>query len=225
MHELVDINEIKERKATQKLKRMQSAILKVGTLQEKSHDNNKKQCDYITELLRQVDLLKLRLKESDEARTILDSLCKEQEYQLLINRKENMLRDLEEEKNFRQEMLKRIADMEQQNDYLQRKLSHNCEDFKAKDTEIEKLQSTIKALTQDNKKLRKQLDNFKDCYQSQETLSLINECRVNSKKRLIDEVTEKSNEDLQRHRKQEDYESKIKAKLFDVSRKAAEMIR
>lgn len=115
--------------------------------------------------------------------------------------------------------------MEQQNDYLQRKLSHNCQDFKEKDNQIEKQLSTIKALTEDNKNLRKQLDKFKDCYQSRETLNLINECRVNSKKRLIDEVTEMSNEDLQRHRTKEDYESKIRAKLFDVSRKAADVIR
>ena len=87
MQELCSLNEAKERKATAKMKRMQDAILKVGTLQEKSNDNNQKQCDYITELLKQVDLLKNRLKNSEEARGILDTLCKEQEHQLITHRK------------------------------------------------------------------------------------------------------------------------------------------
>ena len=78
--------------------------------------------------------MKKRLGESEEARSILDSLCKEQEHQLLINRKENMLRDLEEEKNFSQEMVKRIADMEKQNDYLQAKIADNIREARAKDT-------------------------------------------------------------------------------------------
>ena len=51
VNELYAINEAKQRKANIKVKRMQDAILKVGTLQEKSNENNKKQCDYITELL------------------------------------------------------------------------------------------------------------------------------------------------------------------------------
>ena len=113
MQELCSLNEAKERKATAKMKRMQDAILKVGTLQEKSNENNQKQCDYITELLKQVDLLKNKLKSSEEARGILDTLCKEQEHQLLAHRKEFMMRDLEEEKTFNQEMAKRIAEMEQ----------------------------------------------------------------------------------------------------------------
>ena len=58
---------------------MQDALLKVGTLQEKANENNLKQCDYITELLKQVDLLKRKLSESEEARSLLDSLCKKQE--------------------------------------------------------------------------------------------------------------------------------------------------
>ena len=77
------MNEAKERKATAKMKRMQDAILKVGTLQEKSNENTQKQCDYITDLLKQVDMLKGKLKSTEEARGILDTLCKEQEHQLL----------------------------------------------------------------------------------------------------------------------------------------------
>ena len=50
------------------------------------------------------------------------------------------MRDLEEEKVFNEEMAKRIAEMEHQNDYLQRKLSENLKDFKSKDDEIDKLQ-------------------------------------------------------------------------------------
>lgn len=52
-----------------------------------------------------------------------------------------MLRDLDKEKNFSKEMIKRITEMEQQNDFLQKKLSENCKDFKSKDIEIEKLHS------------------------------------------------------------------------------------
>ena len=63
-------------------------------------------------------MLKSKLKSSEEARSILDTLCKEQEHQLLSHRKEFMMRDLEEEKVFNEEMAKRIAEMEQQNDYL-----------------------------------------------------------------------------------------------------------
>lgn len=63
-------------------------------------------------------MLKSKLKSSEEARGILDTLCKEQEHQLLSHRKEFMMRDLEEEKVFNEEMAKRIAEMEQQNDYL-----------------------------------------------------------------------------------------------------------
>ena len=40
MEELVSISEAKERKAAAKVKRMQDAIIKVGTLQEKSNENN-----------------------------------------------------------------------------------------------------------------------------------------------------------------------------------------
>lgn len=40
MQELVTLQEAKERKAVSKVKRMQGAILKVGTLQEKSNENN-----------------------------------------------------------------------------------------------------------------------------------------------------------------------------------------
>ena len=43
MQGLMDLNEAKEQKAAKKMKKMQDAILKVGTLQEKSNDNNKKQ--------------------------------------------------------------------------------------------------------------------------------------------------------------------------------------
>ena len=74
------MNEAKERKATAKMKRMQDAILKVGTLQEKSNENTQKQCDYITDLLKQVDMLKGKLRSTEEARGILDTLCKEQEH-------------------------------------------------------------------------------------------------------------------------------------------------
>ena len=63
-------------------------------------------------------MLKSKLKSSEEARGILDTLCKEQEHQLLSHRKEFMMRDLEEEKVFNEEMAKRITEMEQQNDYL-----------------------------------------------------------------------------------------------------------
>ena len=63
-------------------------------------------------------MLKSKLNSSEEARGILDTLCKEQEHQLLSHRKEFMMRDLEEEKVFNEEMAKRIAEMEQQNDYL-----------------------------------------------------------------------------------------------------------
>ena len=58
-------------------------------------------------------MLKSKLKSSEEARGILDTLCKEQEHQLLSHRKEFMMRDLEEEKVFNEEMAKRIAEMEQ----------------------------------------------------------------------------------------------------------------
>ena len=118
---------------------MKDAILKVGTLQERSNENNQKQCDYITQLLQQVDILKLKLAESEEARKLLDSLCKQQEHQLIEQRKENMLRDLEEDQSFNHEMVGRIADMEKQNDYLQLKLIDNNKDFKSKDQQIEKL--------------------------------------------------------------------------------------
>ena len=40
MQELVAVKEAEERLATQKMKRMQDAILKVGTLQEKSNENH-----------------------------------------------------------------------------------------------------------------------------------------------------------------------------------------
>lgn len=49
-----------------------------------------------------------------------------------------MLRDLEEEKNFSSEMVKRIADMEQQNDYLQRQIADNMRETRDKDNEMEK---------------------------------------------------------------------------------------
>ena len=162
MQELCSLNEAKERKAVAKMKRMQDAILKVGTLQEKSNENNQKQCDYITELLKQVDLLKGKFKQSEEARGILDTLCKEQEHQLITHRKQAMMRDLEEEKAFNVEMAKRIAEMEQQNDYLQRKLSDNCREFKSKDDEIEKLQLHLRALKADNAELKKQVENYRD---------------------------------------------------------------
>ena len=77
--------------------------------------------------------MKAKLAESDEARGILDVLCKEQEHQILTNRRENMLRSLEDEKNFNQEMVRRLAEMEQQNDYLQRKIAENCHEFTRKD--------------------------------------------------------------------------------------------
>ena len=77
LDELIAIKEATEKKDKRKLARMKEAILKVGALQEKANDNNQKQCDYITELLVQVDMLKRRLKESEEARSILDSLCKQ----------------------------------------------------------------------------------------------------------------------------------------------------
>lgn len=194
MRELATLNEAKERKAQTKMKRMQEAILKVGTLQEKSNENNQKQCDYITELLKQVDLLKSKLSESDEARTILDTLCKEQEHQLLTHRKENMLRAIEEEKNFNQEMVRRIADMEAQNDYLQRKLADNCTVFKNKDSEIEQLQSQLKVLRIDNQELKKKLNQYQDAYQSYETHSLIQECRNNSKRRQINQAKQQEEE-------------------------------
>ena len=63
-----------------------------------------------------------------------------------------------------------------------------------KDTEIEKQRSSLKTLAEENKNLRKQLDKFKDAYQSHDTLKLINECRMNSKKRLVDEVEEEKEE-------------------------------
>ena len=44
---------------------MKEALLKVGTLQERANSNNKQQCDHITELLAQVDLLKRKLKEKE----------------------------------------------------------------------------------------------------------------------------------------------------------------
>lgn len=44
-----------------------------------------------------------------------------------------MLRSLEDEKNFNQEMVKRLAEMESQNDYLQRKVAQNCREFGKKD--------------------------------------------------------------------------------------------
>ena len=63
-------------------------------------------------------MLKQKLKESDEARSILDVLCKEQEHQVLSLRRDRMTRGLEEEKRFNEEIARRMADMEQQNDYL-----------------------------------------------------------------------------------------------------------
>ena len=75
----------------------------------------------------------MKLNESNEARKLLDSLCKQQEHQLISQRKENMLRDLEQDQSFNHEMVERIAEMEKQNDYLQRKLIDNNKDFKTKD--------------------------------------------------------------------------------------------
>ena len=36
----------------------------------------------------------------------------------MVHRKEAMLRDLDEEKKFNEQMVQRIADLEKQNDYL-----------------------------------------------------------------------------------------------------------
>ena len=80
LDELIAIKEASEKKEKGKVARMKEAILKVGALQEKAYENNQKQCDYITELLQQVDILKSRLKESEQARSILDQLCKQQEH-------------------------------------------------------------------------------------------------------------------------------------------------
>lgn len=66
-----------------------------------------------------------------------------------------MLRDLEEEKNFSQEMVKRIADMEKQNDYLQRKIQDSMREAREKDSEIEKQRVSLTALIEDNKNWKK----------------------------------------------------------------------
>ena len=77
-----------------------------------------------------------------------------------------MLRDLDDEQHFNEEMAKRIADMEQQNDYLQRKLSDNCKDFKHKDDEIEKLQLQLKAAKTENWELKKLVEKYRDSTES-----------------------------------------------------------
>mgnify|MGYP000866463816 CR=1 FL=1 len=51
MEHLIALKEDQEQQQKAKIKRMQEAILKVGTLQEKSNQNHQKQCDYIASLL------------------------------------------------------------------------------------------------------------------------------------------------------------------------------
>ena len=64
MEELIVIKEENEKRDKDKLDRMRQALIKVGSLQERAYENNSKQCNYIQELLLQVDLLKRKLKES-----------------------------------------------------------------------------------------------------------------------------------------------------------------
>ena len=137
-----------------------------------------------------------------------------------------MMRDLEEEKVFNEEMAKRIAEMEQQNDYLQRKLSENLKDFKSKDDEIDKLQLQLKALRCDNQELKKSIDNYREQHESTAQHRLIEECMKNSKNRQRDQQQQLDRSDLiyQRRNNQSDQqiEHRLKSRIFEASRRAAE---
>lgn len=139
-----------------------------------------------------------------------------------------MLRDLEEEKNFSQEMVKRIADMERQNDYLQRKIQDNMRDARDKDNEIEKQRVKLQSLEEENSNWKKQIDKYKDAYESHNTLQLINECKTKSKLRQIAEVEKEEGrhtEEFSRYKQKQrdqDYDLRMKANLFNASRRAVE---
>ena len=140
--------------------------------------------------------------------------------------------DVEEEKQLSLEMIQKIADLDQQNEYLQRKLSENCKDFKSKDNEIEKLKNSLRALKADNIDLSKKLDNFRDAYQSHEQLMLIQECKKNAKQRTFVKALEKEESQLNQHpisykqkMEQQNFELKVKTRIFDASRRAAEILK
>ena len=131
--------------------------------------------------------------------------------------------DLEEQKVFNTDMAKRIAEMENQNDYLQKKLHENHKDCKGKDQDIDHLQLKLKSVQDENQRLKKQLDKYRDAYQSHEAINLINECRKKSRQRDIG--TKEGNEIYMKHISDENYQLKIREKLFNVGRRAAEKLR
>ena len=61
-------------------------------------------------------------------------------------------------------MARRIAEMENQNDYLQRKLQETHQDSKSKDHDIEQLSLQLKSTKEENFRLKKQLDKYRDAY-------------------------------------------------------------
>ena len=87
LDDLVRLKTKSEEKSRVKIARMKEALLKVGTLQERANSNNKQQCDHITELLAQVDLLKRKLKEKES---------RHQEQHLQTMSKEKLIAELEE---------------------------------------------------------------------------------------------------------------------------------
>ena len=56
-------------------------------------------------------------------------------------------------------------------------------EMKGKDTEIDDLNRQLTAVKAENMGLKKSLDKYKDAYQTNDAMQLINECRSKSRKR------------------------------------------
>ena len=113
--------------------------------------------------------------------------------------------------------------MEKKNEFLQRQMQTSVNELKERDHELERLRAHLKNLVNENAQLKSKMVNFKDALSRKDTISLINECKIKSQQREMAREDEQT--DLQRLYDEKSYEVQMKAKIFDVSRRAAEKFR